>query len=77
MIREQDAADAESAIRLAVAIAEQDEKAYRLTMALSLLAAGVTLQGHSEPAGSNVSVTGTTACGWLLTAMRGRSCEPF
>jgi DNA-binding CsgD family transcriptional regulator len=40
-------ADAESAIRHAVAIAEQDAKAYRLTMALSLLAAAVTLQGRS------------------------------
>jgi phenylacetate-CoA ligase len=30
-----------------VAIAEQDSKAYRLTMALSLLAAAVTLQGRS------------------------------
>ena len=40
-------ADAESAIRRAVAIAEQDEKAYRLTMALSLLAAAVALQGRS------------------------------
>ena len=40
-------ADAESAIRHAVAIAEQDAKAYRLTMALSLLAAAVALQGRS------------------------------
>jgi DNA-binding CsgD family transcriptional regulator/tetratricopeptide (TPR) repeat protein len=40
-------AAAESAIRQAVAIAEQDAKAYRLTMALSLLAAAVTLQGRS------------------------------
>jgi len=45
-------ADAEPAIRRAVAIAEQDEKAYRLTMALSLLAATVTLQGRSEQAAS-------------------------
>jgi DNA-binding CsgD family transcriptional regulator len=40
-------ADAESGIRHAVAIAEQDAKAYRLTMALSLLAAAVALQGRS------------------------------
>ncbi|HLN68720.1 MAG TPA: AAA family ATPase [Streptosporangiaceae bacterium] len=40
-------ADAESAIRRAVAIAEQDAKAYRLTMALSLLAAAAALQGRS------------------------------
>ncbi len=40
-------ADAESAIRHAVEIAEQDAKAYRLTMALSLLAAAVALQGRS------------------------------
>ena len=40
-------ADAESAIRHAVAIAEQDAKAYRLTMALSLLAAAAALQGRS------------------------------
>jgi len=40
-------ADAESAIRQAVEIAEQDAKAYRLTMALSLLAAAVALQGRS------------------------------
>jgi DNA-binding CsgD family transcriptional regulator len=40
-------ADAESAIRQAVAIADQDAKAYRLTMALSLLAAAVALQGRS------------------------------
>jgi DNA-binding CsgD family transcriptional regulator len=40
-------ADGESAIRRAVGIAEQDEKAYRLTAALSLLAAAVTLQGRS------------------------------
>ena len=40
-------ADGEPAIRRAVAIAEQDEKAYRLTMALSLLAAVVTQQGRS------------------------------
>jgi DNA-binding CsgD family transcriptional regulator/tetratricopeptide (TPR) repeat protein len=39
-------ADAEPAIRRAVAIAEQDEKAYRLTAAMSLLAAAVTLQGR-------------------------------
>jgi hypothetical protein len=43
-------ADAESAIRHAVAIAEQDAKAYRLTMALSLLAAAVALQGRSTEA---------------------------
>jgi tetratricopeptide (TPR) repeat protein len=40
-------ADAESAIRQAVEIAEQDAKAYRLTMAVSLLAAAVALQGRS------------------------------
>ena len=44
-------ADGEPAIRRAVAIAEQDEKAYRLTAALSLLAAEVTLQGRSGEAG--------------------------
>jgi len=41
-------ADGEPAIRRAAGIAEQDEKAYRLTAALSLLAAAVTLQGRSE-----------------------------
>jgi DNA-binding CsgD family transcriptional regulator len=39
-------ADGEPAIRRALAIAEQDEKTYRLTMALSLLGAVVTQQGR-------------------------------
>ena len=45
-------ADGESAIRRAVAIAREDEKSYRLTAALSLLAAQLTVQGRpgeSEP----------------------------
>jgi DNA-binding CsgD family transcriptional regulator len=44
-------ADGEPAIRRAVAIAQQDEKAYRLTAALGLLAAAVTLQGRSGESG--------------------------
>ena len=44
-------ADGEPAIRRAAAIAQQDEKAYRLTAALSLLAAELTLQGRSAEAG--------------------------
>jgi DNA-binding CsgD family transcriptional regulator len=44
-------ADGESAIRRAVAIAREDDKAYRLTAALSMLAAQVTLQGRSQEAG--------------------------
>jgi DNA-binding CsgD family transcriptional regulator len=44
-------ADAESATRRAVAIAREDEKAYRLTAALSLLAAELTLQGRSAESG--------------------------
>lgn len=44
-------ADGESAIRRAVAIAREDEKAYRLTAALSMLAAQVTLQGRSGESG--------------------------
>jgi DNA-binding CsgD family transcriptional regulator len=43
-------AEGEAAIRRAVAIAREDEKAYRLTAALSLLAAVVTLQGRSDQA---------------------------
>ena len=43
-------ADGEAAIRRAVAIAEQDEKAYRLTAALGLLATAVTMQGRSGQA---------------------------
>ena len=39
-------ADGESAIRRAVAIAREDEKSYRLTAALSLLAAQLTVQGR-------------------------------
>jgi DNA-binding CsgD family transcriptional regulator len=44
-------ADGESATRRAVAIAQQDEKAYRLTATLSMLAGQVTLQGRSREAG--------------------------
>jgi DNA-binding CsgD family transcriptional regulator len=44
-------ADGEPAIRRAAAIAQQDEKAYRLTAALGLLAAAVTLQGRNGEAG--------------------------
>jgi tetratricopeptide (TPR) repeat protein len=44
-------ADGEPAIRRAVAIAKQDEKAYRLTAALSLLASELTLQGRGAEAG--------------------------
>jgi DNA-binding CsgD family transcriptional regulator len=44
-------ADGESAIRRAVAIAREDDKAYRLTAALSMLAGQVTLQGRSREAG--------------------------
>jgi DNA-binding CsgD family transcriptional regulator len=44
-------ADGEPAIRRAVAIAREDEKAYRLTAALGLLAAEQTLQGRSWEAG--------------------------
>ena len=43
-------ADGESATRRAVAIAEQDEKAYRLTATLGMLAGQVTLQGRSREA---------------------------
>jgi DNA-binding NarL/FixJ family response regulator/tetratricopeptide (TPR) repeat protein len=44
-------ADSEAATRRAVAIAREDEKAYRLTAALSLLAAELTLQGRSSESG--------------------------
>jgi DNA-binding CsgD family transcriptional regulator len=44
-------ADGESAIRRAVAIAREDDKAYRLTAALGMLAGQVTLQGRSREAG--------------------------
>jgi DNA-binding CsgD family transcriptional regulator len=44
-------AEGEPAIRRAVAIAREDEKAYRMTAALSLLASVVTLQGRSWEAG--------------------------
>jgi DNA-binding CsgD family transcriptional regulator/tetratricopeptide (TPR) repeat protein len=44
-------ADGESAIRRAVAIAREDEKSYRLTAALSLLAAQLTVQGRPGASG--------------------------
>jgi DNA-binding CsgD family transcriptional regulator len=42
---------ADSALRAAVAIAREDEKAYRLTTALCVLAAELTLQGRSGESG--------------------------
>jgi DNA-binding CsgD family transcriptional regulator len=47
-----DFADGESAIRRAAAIAQQDEKAYRLTAVLSLLAAQLALQGRASESDS-------------------------
>jgi ATP/maltotriose-dependent transcriptional regulator MalT len=44
-------ADGESATRRAVAIAQQDEKAYRLTAALSLLAGDLAFEGRSWESG--------------------------
>jgi hypothetical protein len=48
-------ADSKAATRRAVAIAREDEKAYRLTAALSLLAAELALQGRSSESGRCLS----------------------